>query len=312
MALPGFRTLSKYAVLVFIFLVGNPCFSSATEFPGNTGTRNERPQRIVSLSPHLTEILFKLGLGDRVVGVTEYSDYPEAAGTKERVGTYVKLNLEKIISLHPDLVIGTREGNPRITVQRLRELGLNVFLVYPKNIQDIFRDIRRIGSVTGAASKAEALASELEQRAGRIAAKVQGLKKPTVFFQLGLNPLYTAGKNTFIDRLITLAGGVNLAGEKTGGYLVYSMEEVLKRGPDVIFCALMHQDHGEALAFWKKWQTVPAVRNGRVYVINPDWTNRPSPRIILGLEAMARYLHPEAFGQGIAKKSERSNQETAP
>ncbi len=284
--------------LVFLFQGYTSSCSLADVFVDDVGRRieiKEHPSRIISLAPHITEILFDLNLGARVVGVTEYSDYPEAARVKEKVGAYVKLNLEKIISLTPDLIIGTADGNPRETVERLAEIGFSVFVLYPKDIKDIYRNIHRIGTLTGKEERAEEVANSLKKRIDAIAEKVKGFTKPKVFFQLAADSLYTAGKNTFIDRFIALAGGINIASKEKQGHYIYSLEKVLQKEPDVIFCSLRHPDHGEAVSFWKKWKTIPAVKKGRVYIINPDLIDRPSPRIADGLEAMAKRLHPEAF-----------------
>lgn len=254
------------------------------------------PPRIVSLAPHITEILFDLDLGKRIVGVTRYSNYPEEAKTKERVGSYVKLNLEKIVSLSPDLVLATADGNPKAVVDRLADIGIPVYVVNAKKIGDIYGNIRSIGAVTGKGKEADAIAGELEERIGAVVDEVKGLASPRVFIQLGYSPLYTAGKNTFIDDLITLAGGLNIAGEEKIRYPVYSTEELLKREPQVIFSVLMGSEVDiETDTFWKRWATLPAVRDGRIYYVDPDIVNRPSPRIAEGLEFLAHKLHPEAF-----------------
>lgn len=255
-----------------------------------------QPSRIVSLAPHITEILFDLGLGKKIVGVTQYSDYPEEAKNKERVGSYVKLNLEKIISLSPDLVLATADGNPKAVVDRLTDIGIPVYVVNAKKIGDIYGNVRSIGKVTGKSKEANAIARKLEKRINAAVGKVKGLVRPRVFIQLGYSPLYTAGKNTFVDDLITLAGGLNIAGNEKIRYPVYSMEALLKREPEVVFSVLMGSEVDiKTDSFWKRWSTLPAVRDGRIYYVDPDIVNRPSPRIAEGLEFMARKLHPEAF-----------------
>lgn len=259
----------------------------------------ENPSRIVSLAPHLTEILYDLGLGDRIVGVTQYSDYPEEAKSKPRIGSYVKLNIEKIVSLSPDLVVATSDGNPKAVVDKLEELGIPVFVIKVGSIKDIYVNIRSIARVTGRDTRGEEVALALEKRINEIRKKIEGQKKLKVFFQLGANPLYTASAGTFIDDLITMAGCINIAGEETVKYPAYSMEEVLKRNPDVIFTVLMGSQRGKKVRhLWEKWTSLEAVKNDRIYRIEPDIINRPSARIADGLEAIVRKLYPHLFNDG--------------
>ena len=255
----------------------------------------EKPSRIVSLAPSITEILFALGLDKEVVGVTQFSNYPPATKNKKKVGSYVKLNIEVIVGLSPDLIIATADGNPRESVEKLEELGIPVFVIYPKKMVDIYRNLRAIGAITGKIVEAERLASSLEGRINAIANKVRNSPRPKVFLQLGTNPLYTAGKGTFMDQLIELAGGVNIVGGSLVRYPAYSMEEVLSRNPDFIFSTLMDGNNADIKAFWEKWNTLSAVKSGRIFSINPDLVNRPSPRIADGLEAIAKKIHPEIF-----------------
>ncbi len=256
----------------------------------------KNPARIVSLAPSITEVLFALGLDEEIAGVTRFSNYPPQASAKPKVGTYVKLNLEKIVSLNPDLVVATAGGNSRVVVERLEEIGLPVFVVYPKKINDIYSNIRSLGIVTGKEKEGVALAVRIEEKIMAITDKVENLPKPKVFFQLGANPLYTAGGGTFIDDLIRMAGGLNISGDEKISYPVYSMEEVIKRAPQVIFSVLMGSQRDESvIAFWEQWPTIPAIRDKHLYAVDPDLVNRPAPRIVEALEAIARRLHPEVF-----------------
>ncbi|MBE9503078.1 MAG: cobalamin-binding protein [Proteobacteria bacterium] len=255
----------------------------------------QTPSRIVSLAPSITEILFALDLNKEVVGVTQFSNYPPATKGIKKVGSYIKLNIEVIVGLSPDLIIATADGNPRESVEKLEELGIPVFVIYPKKMVDIYRNLRAIGAITGKIVEAERLASSLEGRINAIANKVRNSPRPKVFLQLGTNPLYTAGKGTFMDQLIELAGGVNIVGGSLVRYPAYSMEEVLSRNPDFIFSTLMDGNNADIKVFWKKWDTLSAVKSGRIFSINPDLVNRPSPRIADGLEAIAKKIHPEIF-----------------
>jgi len=307
---PGRRffhlTIAIVAVIFLkLFLFYSTPYSEVfTDEMGRKVEVKANPSRIISLAPHLTEILFDLGLDERIVGVTRYSNYPEAAKKKTRIGSYVKLNLEKIVSLSPDLVIATADGNPKVVVERLTSLDIPVFVINTKGISDIYTNIISIGEVTGRPKEGRRVFIALKERIKGITDLIKGLPKRKVFFQLGANPLYTASAGTFSDDLITLAGGINIAGEEKIRYPVYSMEEVLKRNPEVIFSVLMGSEEGKSVKpLWEKWTTIEAVKKGQIYDIEPDITNRPSSRIADGLDAIARKLHPQAF---INKESGQS------
>ena len=291
--------VSIFIFLAFIFYGCLPLFAETfTDEMGRSVDIDAPPQRIISLAPHITEILFDLGLGDRLVGVTQYSDYPEAAMKIERVGSYVRLNIEKIISLDPDLVISTAGGNPREVIERLAALGLKVFVIHPKKMEDIYSNIRSIAAITGRGEEGKKLAQGMKKRVDNVAHKVKGLPRPGVFLQLGASPLLTASEGTFIDDLLKKAGGRNIAAAEPARYPVYSMEEVINRGPEVIITMLMGSERDVAAKkYWEKWSTIPAVKNGRLYHIDPSLVNRPSPRLADGLEIIARKLHPQAFAK---------------
>jgi iron complex transport system substrate-binding protein len=290
-------SLSIFICLVFFFYGSLPLFAETfTDEMGRSIELDSPPKRIISLAPHITEIVFDLGLGDKLVGVTQYSDYPEAAKKIDRVGSYVRLNIEKIISLEPDLVISTAGGNPREVVERLATLGLKVYVIHPKKMEDIYSNISSIAAITGRKEAGEKLAKGMKKRVDTIVNKVKGLVRPKVFLQLGASPLLTASENTFIDDLLKKAGGSNIASAEPARYPVYSMEEVINQGPDIIITMLMGSERDVAAKeYWEKWSIIPAVKNGRLFNIDPSLVNRPSPRLAEGLEIVARKLHPEAF-----------------
>ncbi|MDD5722246.1 MAG: helical backbone metal receptor [Syntrophales bacterium] len=168
------------------------------------------PRRIVSLAPSITETLFALGLDREIVGVTMMSNYPEAAKSKPRVGNFINISLERVVSLNPDLVIGTADGNRKETVKQLEGMGLPVYVVNPGNLSEIFHMILSIGTITGRENEATTLVDGLQKRVERIISSLNGLKKPQVFFQIGINPVITAGMNTLHNELIQRADGVNI------------------------------------------------------------------------------------------------------
>ena len=254
------------------------------------------PGRIVTLAPSLTEIVFFLGLGDRLVGVTEFSSYPPEASEKPKVGSYVNLNVEKIISLSPDLVIGTVDGNQASVVALLERAGVPVYIVNPRDIRQAIDTVVAVGELCGVRELAATMAQGLSDRVDEIVSKTAGLEKPVVFLQVNLKPIMSVNRNTFLDDLIHLAGGVNMTRDEPMNYPRISLEEVISRRPDVILVSSMARGGGFARAKrqWMRWTLIPAVQNGRVHLVDSDLIDRPSPRIIEGLEVVARLLHPDA------------------
>lgn len=255
------------------------------------------PTRIVSLAPNITEILYALNLGDRIVGVTRFSDYPKEAGGKAKVGTYVGFNIEKIVGLKPDLIIGTYGGNPKPAILRLEKLGLPVYVTRARTVEGVLRMIEHIGMITNTGQRAEGIVKALKERIRGVTEKVWNAPKPLVFLQISHKPLITVGAGSFHDQIIELAGGRNLANAGRVRYPQYSIEEVIQRGPDYILISTMDRSglFEEQKADWMRWKNIPAVRNNRICFIDSDLIDRASPRIVDGLEEMARLIHPELF-----------------
>jgi iron complex transport system substrate-binding protein len=255
------------------------------------------PKRIVSLAPNITEILFDLGLDEEIVGVSIHCNYPEKAKTKVRVGSYINVDFERIVSLKPDLIIATGAGNTREMVERLEKLGFPTYVIFPKNLNDILRSILQLGRVVNREKEASRVIQEMNQRSQRVVERAKGLPRPRVLLQIGEVPLVTVGKGSFADDILQLAGGENIASTEKEMYPRLGIEEVLKRAPEVILISSMNPkgDYGKVLQDWSRWKMIPAVKNGRIHLINSDFIDRPSPRIIEGLEEIARLLHPEAF-----------------
>jgi iron complex transport system substrate-binding protein len=253
------------------------------------------PHRIVSLAPSLTEILYFLGLGDRVVGVTRFSTYPPDAAAKPKVGSYVDLNTEQILSLSPDLVIGTADGNQRSVVDLLDRADIPVFVVNPRDIRQVIESVARIGEVCGIPDRARTLAAELSARVDGIADKVNALDRPLVFLQVNAKPIMTVNGNTFSSDLIRLAGGRNMAADEPIVYPRISREAVIQARPEVIVVSSMERGvrFEETRRQWLGLKMIPAASNGRVHLVDSDLIDRPSPRVVDGLEILARLIHPE-------------------
>lgn len=271
-----------------------PC-AEFRDFLGRTITLEGEPKRIIPLAPSLTEILYSLGLGERVVGVTQFSSYPPEAAAKPKVGSYINLNVEAILRLRPDLIIATKDGNEPGVVDMLAQAGIAVFVVNPRNVQETIGTIGDIGRVCGIPERAGQLTQLLEKRLDNVVGKTALKRKPLVFLQINLKPIMTVNRHTFHHDLIRLSGGRNLTADASITYPRISIEEVIERRPDVILISSMERGgrYEKARQEWMKWTSIPAVRNGRVYLIDSDLIDRPSPRIIDGLEAMARLVHPD-------------------
>jgi len=262
------------------------------------------PIRIVPLAPSLTEILYYLGLGDRVAGVTSYSYYPPEALKKPQIGAYNDLNIERIITLHPDLVIGTKDGNNPGIVDLLEQAKIPTYIVNPRNVVEVIETVRVVGSLCGVEERAEELAKGLTERLRRINKAVERQEKPLVFLQINLHPIMSVNKNTFHQDIISIAGGINMTADSGINYPRISIEEVLKRKPQVLIISSMDRggEFEKARQEWLKWRTIPAAMDGRVYLIDSDLIDRPSPRIMDGIEIMAKLIHPEVDWDNIIEK----------
>ena len=256
---------------------------------------NPSPQRIVSLAPGITETLYALNLDHQIAGVTTFCDWPSAARKKTRIGGFTNPSIEKIISLKPDLILATADGNRKDTVQQLERLGLAVYVTKPSDTDGVLRSIVNIGQITNREADARKLVKKLKGRLDNITAQIKHKNKPRVFFQLGMEPIITAGRGTLIDDVIERAGGVNVAGHDTANYPRYSAEGIMAASPEVIVFAPMVNDREFVMVkrFWTRYGEVPAVKNNRIYPINADLINRASPRIVDAVEKLALIFHPD-------------------
>ena len=253
---------------------------------------NGTPQRIVSLAPSNTEILFALGLGDKVVGVTDWCNYPPEALEKEKVGGYVTPDIEKIVALNPDLIL-VAYGTPMEVINTMVGLGLTVFGIKTTDLDDVLNDIRTVGEITDKEVEAYALTSEMAVGIKAITDQTEELEqRPRVFYIVGHEPsLWTAGSGTFIHELIEKGGGVNTCQNITG-YSEISIEYVLARDPEIIIASEWSYDwaiNASELASTNASQT------GRIYTLDDDLAQRPGPRLVEGLEWFAYFIHPEIF-----------------
>ncbi len=258
-------------------------------------------QRIVSLAPSTTEILFAVGAAEQVVGRDSYSDYPEAVKDLADIGsTYGTLNTEAIVALKPDLVVAAGINTPE-QIKALEDLNIPVYaFANPRDFDELFQQLRLAGQLSGHPEEADALVEALTARVNAITEKVKSATaRPTVFYEIdGSDPgkPWTSGPGTFMDTLIRLAGGQNIGASLSDAFAQLSAEEILRQDPD--FILLGDTKFGvtiESIGQRPGWTNLSAVKNGRVFAFNDDLASRPGPRLVDGLEALARILHPELF-----------------
>ena len=249
------------------------------------------PQRIISLVPSITEEIYLLNAEDSLIGNTVYCIRPEGAKKKEKVGTIIDINLEKIVQLEPDLVLASSLTAPGAK-KKLKGLGIKVVTFrQPKNFSELSRQFLALARLTGRQKEAEEIIGMVRRKANLLKEKVSGLRKPKVFIQIGANPLFTANKDFFLNDLIELAGGINVARDVVIGF--YSREEVLKRNPDVIIITAMGIGEREKKN-WQKYNTLNAVRNNRIYLVDSCKFCSPTPvSFVEMLEKVVEILHPE-------------------
>lgn len=285
-------------MLKSLFLLALYCYSlplqATVTVQDDTGRNVSLPQpaeRIVSLAPHLTEQLFAIGAGAKLVGVVEYSDYPEEARALPRVGGYSRLDQERILALRPDLVVGWQSGNDARELESLEKLGLVVYLSEPRRLPDIAGGMARLGLLVGEAQKAQRQADEFRRRIEAIRLHYRGQKERSVFYQIWNRPLMTVSGRHLINDVITLCHGRNIfAGVDTLTPTV-SVEAVLAADPEVIVASGMGEERPEWLDEWKRWPQLQAVKDAQLYVIDPNIIQRATPRLLLGAEQMCRFLH---------------------
>jgi len=257
------------------------------------------PQRIVSHVPSVTEILFALGLDEKVVGVSDYCDYPEAAKLKEKVGGFYNPSVEKIVELDPDLVF-TYEGE-ELLMNQLDELEITYIVLQPEDIDGILSNIELIGKVTGVESRAEELVEDMQARISYVAERVIGTPRPRVFYTYAITDLnnpWTAGPGSFGDSLISMAGGENIGAKASTPWPQFSIEEVVSSDPEVIIVSVVHGTAVtpiEELKLHPAWRETTAIKHDRIHIIDGNLIERSGPRIVQGLEEMARIIHPELF-----------------
>jgi len=257
------------------------------------------PQRIVSHVPSITETLFALGLGDKLVADSDHCDYPEEAKSKPKIGGYFTPNLEAIVAMKPDLVMTDSFATELVT--KLDSLGIPIVVINPKDINGILTDIELLGNITGSQKEAKELTDDMKEHMDAVVNTVGNASRPSVLYVYEASDTtkpWTAGPGSFVDALISLAGGVNVAASASGPWIQFNMEELVNSDPEII---LLNVTMGtatispEALKELPGWKDLTAVKEERIYTMNADLVDRSGPRIVEGLEEMAKILHPDLF-----------------
>jgi len=296
------RKLALLLVLtIFIGLFPDLSARSQARLSTDEMGRNVRvpqaPKKIISLAPSITEILFALGLNKEIAGVTDFCDYPEAASKKPRIGGFINPGIEKIVSTRPDLIIGIRDGNRMETIHRLSDLGLPVYIVDPKGFDGVITSLQKIGEIVGRQEDSRKIIAEMMTRKQKIISLTRSLPRPKVFFQIGYFPMITVGKGALANELIRLAGGRSISEDESVEYPPFNFEIVVQKAPEIIILSSMEskRDYSSFIEMWQKWKSIPAVRMNAIHVVDSSIVDRPTPRIVEGLDALVRIIHPELF-----------------
>ncbi|MFO7815444.1 MAG: cobalamin-binding protein [Halanaerobiales bacterium] len=300
------NTVNSMTLILIISLLLISSGVMAQDFPltvtdglGEEIVLEEKPTKIISISPNMTEILFAVGAGDNVIGVTTFADYPEEATEVDKIGTITEPNIEKIIEMEPDVVIAS-SVNKMETVDRLKELNVKVAGFSADNVNMGIENIKKIGKLTGNEKESDEIVTEMYIKIAEINNLVEehleDNDKRKVFYEIWNDPLYTAGENNFIDDLINMAGGINIGRLAEGQWPQYNLEKLLVEDPEV-YISTPHSAEMEVskeqIKNRDQYQSISAIKNDRVYLIDEDIVNRPSPRLVKGLELMTKAVFPE-------------------
>jgi len=288
------------SILVAVFTGCQPKFvpGTYTDDMGREVSIDEAPQRIVSHVPPITEILFALGLGEKVVGVSDFCDYPEEVKSKPSVGNYFNPAIENIVALEPDLVLTDGHSD---SIRQLDTLGIKYLVIDPQDIEGIFKDIEILGKVAGVEDRAKQLVDDMKEDISNVVSRVEGAPMVRAFYVVDatdLNNPWTAGPGTFVDSLITMAGGENIAAKAPAPWIQFSIEQLVSSDPEVV---ILPAEHGtaftspEVLKGHPAWREITAVKQDRICIIDGDLVDGYGPRIVQGLEEIAKIIHPELF-----------------
>lgn len=292
MKLPGLGKLAGAALA--LWCLSTPAVLAdvtVIDYTGRAVTMTEPASRIVTLSPHITELLFEIGAGDRIIAASEFSNYPEAARALDTIGGYNSFNLEKLVTLAPDLVIAWGAGNSERDIARLQAMGYAVYVDDPRSLGDIPRTLRDLARLAGEDAAGEEAAQRFSAGLEAIAATLPGRAyRPSVFYEIWHDPLQTLNGEHLVSEIIGFCGGDNVfAGERVLAPVV-NIESVILADPDIIVASGDSESPPAWLAAWQQFPDMRAVRNGRIYSIPPDHLQRHTSRVLLGVRRMCEIL----------------------
>lgn len=260
-----------------------------------SGEARAEAKRIVSLAPSTTEILFALGAGDRVIGVSTYCDHPAETTQIDKVGTFLSPNVERIVAKKPDLVVAVPSPGNRRGVESLQQLGLSVLVLDPNSVASTLAAVETIADAVGVEETGRRLREEIEARLNALAVRLARARPRSVLMAVDRRPLIVVGGGTYQDELIRRAGGINLGAMAGSQWPHVGLEFAVAQAPEVIIDTAMGSDQAPPMEFWKTFPSIPAVRQGRVYGHRAFVLLRPGPRVAEAVEALARFIHPELF-----------------
>jgi len=282
------------------FFLGTLIFVFGLASSGNAASESI-PRRIVSLAPSITETVFALGFGNRLVGVTSHCDYPAEAKRLPKIGDFMSPSLEVIAAKQPDLVIGVTGATDPARAREIERLGIKITLVSVSSVSEILSSFKRIAALLGDPDAGATLVEKITAQFDKVKKRVAPAPRRSTLLAVGLRPLVAVGGKNFLDELITLAGGENIAGNASQPWLNLPDEYVVAKAPQVIIQAGMGSDASRPTRQWSDLKSIPAVKERRVYTYNSDKILRPGPRIGEGLEEIARLIHPECFNVGKSR-----------
>ena len=285
-------TVLKLVACCLLLIAVNPGYAQIqlTDDNGRQIALEQPARRIVSLAPSLTELLFAAGAGSQIVGVVEYSDYPPAALGIPVVGRHDLLNLERIVSLQPDLVVAWRTGNPQGAIRQLINLGMHVYIAEPKSLQDVAQQLVRLGILAGTLTTATRASDDFLATLVKLQDRFGNEPPVDVFYQVWDSPLITAGGNELLNDIISVCGGNNVFADMQLMAPKIDLEAVLARDPEIIIASGMDQARPEWLDDWRQWHSLRAVRNNHLYFIAPDLLQRHTPRALQGASLMCEQI----------------------
>lgn len=250
----------------------------------------EKPQRIVAMAPHIVEMLFDIGAGNKIIGTVEYADFPEAALAIPRVGGYHGIQIEKILALKPDLVIVWKSGNKISDVEQMEKMGLNIIYSQPEKIEDVALELRKLGKITGHEEQAEAVANRYTQRLRKLRQQHANIAPMKVFYQLWPSPMRTINKDTLINQLIEVCQGQNVFASNPTPYPQIGIENVIVAQPEIIILPDEKSNKEQPIIDWHKWPEIPAAKHNRFIRVNADLMHRFSTRMLEGIEDMCEKI----------------------